>query len=152
MINNTVFLVGRLTRDVELRYAQNESNMAIARYSLAIDQGKDKDAIFINCTCFGKLADFSNKYFAKGTKVIVKGHLNTSSYTKEDGTKVYSTDVIVDEQTFAESKSASQQNANSPIQMPIQIDEQLPPPSGTQTNLGDWMNIPNDIDESLPFN
>ena len=150
-VNNSCTFMGRLTRDPEVRYSQNESGTAVARYSIAVDRqfkrDGEPDADFFNLVSFGKFAEFSEKYFRKGTKILVRCHAQNNTYTNKDGQTVRDYQFVVDEQTFAESKSASQQNANSPIQ----IDEQLPPPSGVQTNLGEFMNIPSNIDEELPF-
>lgn len=135
---NRVILMGRLTRDPELRYSQGESAMAIARYTLAVNRGHrreqgDNGADFINCVVFRKGAEFAEKYLHQGTKLLVTGRIRTGSYTNKDGQKVYTTDVIVDEQEFAEKK-----------QFPG--DRKHPP--GT----AGFMNIPDGIeDEGLPF-
>ena len=139
---NKVILIGRLTRDPEIRYMQNESAIAIARYSLAVPRkiktdGQECD--FINCVAFGKSAEFAEKYLAKGTNIAVVGRIQTGSYTDKDGRKVYTTDVIVEEHEFCESKGASGQNESR---------QQY-----TQQTSGDgFMNIPYGIDEELPFN
>ena len=148
---NKVILMGRLTRDPEVRYSQGETPLAIARYSLAVDRrgarsagGDDQTADFINCVAFGRAGEFAEKYFRKGTKVLVSGRIQTGSYTNKDGVKVYTTDVVVEEQEFAESKNASGNeggftggNFGRPV-------------SG---GAGDgFMNIPDGIDEELPFN
>ena len=110
---NKVILMGRLTRDPEVRYSSGDNQMAIARYSLAVDrrgrrEGNDgQTADFINCVAFGRAGEFAEKYFHKGIKVLVTGRIQTGSYTNKDGQKVYTTDVIIEEQEFAESKSAS---------------------------------------------
>ena len=106
---NKVLLCGRLTKDPDVRYSQGENAMAIARYSLAVDRrGKDKEADFINCVCFGKTAEFAEKYLKKGMKIIVSGRIQTGNYTdKESGKKVYTTDVVVEEHEFCEGKKDS---------------------------------------------
>lgn len=113
---NKVILMGRLTRDPEVRYGQGENASAVARYTLAVDRRYQRDgdqsADFINCVTFGKSAEFAEKYLRKGTKLVVIGRIQTGSYTNKDGQKVYTTDVIVEEQEFAESKS-SQNNGNN---------------------------------------
>ncbi len=154
--NNTCIFIGRLTADPIVRYAQNESGTAVARYSIAVDRtfkrDGDPDADFFNCTCFGKQAEFVEKYFRKGIKVIVKCHAQNNKYTNKDGQEIRDNQYVVDEQGFAESKSAAHQNANGPIPMPSgNAPTDLPPSSATQTNLGDFMSISADIEEELPF-
>ena len=138
---NKVILMGRLTRDPEVRYAQGDNAMAIARYSLAVDRrfkrDGEPDADFINCVAFGKSGEFAEKYLKKGTKVAVVGRIQTGSYTNKDGQKVYTTDVVVEEQEFAESKNSGSSNNNQSA------------PTNKNT---DFMNIPDGIDEELPFN
>ena len=140
---NKVILMGRLTRDPEIRYANNENNTCIANYILAVDRrfkrDGDQTADFIGCVAFGKLGEFAEKYLRKGTKVVVTGRIQTGSYTNKDGQKVYTTDVVVEDQEFAESKSAA---TNTPSR----------PESGQM--LGDgYMAIPDGVDdEGLPFN
>ena len=135
--------MGRLTRDPEIKYTQGGNSMAIARYTLAVDRRFKRDgeptADFINCVAFGKGAEFTEKYFRQGLKVVVTGRIQTGSYTNKDGQKVYTTDVVVEEQEFAESKTASQQNQQKPVG---------PAPD----NSDGFMNIPDGIDEELPFN
>ena len=114
---NKVILMGRLTRDPEVRYSQGENAMAIARYTLAVDRrfnrnNDEQTADFISCVAFGRSGEFAEKYFHKGTKIAVTGRIQTGSYTNKDGVKVYTTDVVVEDQEFAESKSASQQAGN----------------------------------------
>lgn len=106
---NKVILMGRLTKDPEVRYSQGEQSTAIARYTIAVDRrfkrdGDDQTADFIGCVAFGKAAEFAEKYFKKGTKIAVTGRIQTGSYTNKDGQKVYTTDVVVEDQEFAESK------------------------------------------------
>ena len=109
---NKVILMGRLTRNPEVRYSAGDSSMAIARYTLAVDRrfnrnNDDQSADFIGCVAFGRAGEFAEKYFRKGTKVAVTGRIQTGSYTNKDGGKVYTTDVIVEEWEFAESKAAA---------------------------------------------
>lgn len=143
---NKVILVGRLTRDPEARYTQGENQTAIARYTLAVDRRFKRDgeptADFINCVVFGKSAEFAEKYFRQGLRVAISGKITTGSYTNKDGIKVYTTEVTVEDQEFAESKAESEANKTSVQQ-------------ATQTNTttgGEFMNIPDDIPEELPFN
>ena len=145
---NKVILMGRLVRDPEVRYTKGENPTAIARYSLAVDRKIKRDdepsADFINCITFGKLAMFAEKYLHKGVKIAVTGRIQTGSYTNKDGQKVYTTDVVVEEQEFAESKSTSQ-NANNQM-------HSSPNNSPEYMSSGDgFMNIPDGIDEELPF-
>ena len=108
---NQVVLLGRLTRDPEMRYTTGDNPLAIARYTLAVDRRFKKEgeatADFINCTVFGKGAEFAEKYLRKGTKIAVSGRIQTGSYTNQEGQTVYTTDVVVDSQEFAESKAAN---------------------------------------------
>jgi single-strand DNA-binding protein len=141
---NKVILMGRLTKDPETRYSQGvEATQTITRYSLAVNRkmSKNNEADFINCVAFGKSAEFADKYFRKGMKVLVTGRIQTGSYTNKDGQKVYTTDVVIEEQEFAESKGGS--NAGG--------EQQRPTPSTTVDENG-FMNIPDGIDEELPFN
>jgi single-strand DNA-binding protein len=150
---NKVILMGRLTRDPEVRYSQGETPLAIARYSLAVDRrnarsnngGDEQTADFINCVAFGRAGEFAERYFRKGTKIAVSGRIQTGSYTNKDGVKVYTTEVVVEEQEFAESKNASSGNEGGYTSG----NYNRPAPSGA----GDgFMNIPDGIDEELPFN
>ena len=138
---NKVILMGRLTRDPEVRYTQGDNAMAIARYSLAVDRrfkrDGEPDADFINCVAFGKAGEFAEKYLKKGIKIAVVGRIQTGSYTNKDGQKVYTTDVVVEEQEFAESKNSGSSDNNQSA------------PANKNT---DFMNIPDGIDEELPFN
>lgn len=139
--------MGRLTADPDVRYSQGENPTAVAKYTLAVDRRFKRDgeptADFIRCVVFGKPAEFTEKYFRKGTKICISGRIQTGSYTNRDGQKVYTTDVIVEEQDFAESKAASAQNNN------IQAG---PSPYGPADSDG-FMNIPDGIDDDeLPFN
>ena len=148
---NKVILMGRLTRDPEIRYSSGNEPTAIARYTLAVDrrykrQGDDKTADFINCVVFGRGAEFAENYLHQGTKIVVVGRIQTGSYTNKDGHKVYTTEVIVEEQEFAESKAAAQNGNGGQSAPPVQ--------SGAANNSNDdgFMNIPDGIDEELPFN
>ena len=135
---NKVILIGRCTRDPEVRYSQGENATAVARYTLAVDRqfkrDGDQSADFINCIAFGKRGELAEKYLRKGTKIAVVGRIQTGSYTNKDGQKVYTTDVIVDEHEFVESK-ASQQNGGDSA--PVSSDG--------------FTSIPDGIDEELPF-
>lgn len=148
---NKVILMGRLTRDPEVRYSQGEQATAVARYTLAVDrrfrrEGSDQQADFIGCVAFGKTAEFAEKYLRKGTKVVVSGRIQTGSYTNRDGQKVYTTDVVVEDCEFAESKNASSSNGEASGYS----HQDRPSPSSA---AGDgFMNIPDGIDEELPFN
>lgn len=142
---NKVILLGRLTRDPEIRYTQGTEQTCVARYSLAIDRRFKREgeasADFINCVAFGKQGEFAEKYLKQGTKIATVGRIQTGSYTNKDGVKVYTTDVVIEEQEFAESK-ASQSNQG-----------QTAPAPTPRTDIGDgFMNIPDGIDEELPFN
>ena len=139
---NKVILMGRLTRDPEVRYSQGESPLAIARYTLAVDRrfnrsnGGDNQqtADFINCVAFGRSGEFAEKYLRKGTKIVVSGRIQTGSYTNKDGNKVYTTDIMVEEHEFCEGKNGNNQDK---------------PVSG---NNSDFMKIPEGIENDLPFN
>lgn len=141
---NKVILMGRLTRDPEVRYTESSEPMAIARYTLAVDRRsrgqQEQSADFISCVAFGKSGEFAEKYLHKGTKVIVEGRIQTGSYTNKEGQKVYTTDVVVEQQEFAESKNASGGGEGT----------QEPSPQ-TQTDSDGFMNIPEGFDEELPF-
>lgn len=144
---NKVILMGRLTRDAEVRYSQGETQSAIARFNLAVDRrfkrdGDAQTADFISCVAFGKTAEFFERFGRKGTKFVIEGHIQTGSYTNRDGQKVYTTDVVVDNVEFAESKgSAGSDGGFVPTNRP----------SPSQADDG-FMNIPSGVDEWLPFN
>ena len=147
---NKVILMGRLTRDPDVRYSQGESATAVARYTLAVDRRfrRDGDATadFIGCVAFGRNAEFIEKYFRQGMRVTICGRIQTGSYTNRDGQKVYTTDVVVEEQEFAESKAASEANRNAGGY------QSAPAPSPASAVGDGFMNIPDGIDEELPFN
>ena len=159
---NKVILMGRLTRDPEVRYAQGDNPLAIARYTLAVDRRQsrnsndDQTADFINCVAFGRTAEFAERYLRKGTKIAVTGRIQTGSYTNKDGAKVYTTDVVVEDHEFVESKNASSGNEGGYQNGGYQNNGyqnnggyNRPAPGGA----GDgFMNIPDGIDEELPFN
>ena len=146
---NRVILMGRLTRDPELRYSTEERQMAIARYTLAVDRrvkGNEKETDFINCIAFGKNAEFTEKYFKKGQRVLIEGRIQTGSYINKDGKTVYTTDVIVDSGEFADSKGASDYTST-----PSYTQSQRPTPSSA--NSDGFMSIPDGFeDDGLPFN
>ena len=147
---NKVILMGRLTRDPEVRYSQGAEPMAVARYTLAVDRRGRRDengqnADFISCVAFARNAEFAEKYFRKGTKVAITGRIQTGSYTNRDGVKVYTTDVVVEEQEFAESKNSNNAGADNGFSGAGRTLE----PSGASDG---FMNIPDGIDEELPFN
>ena len=148
---NKVILMGRLTRDPEVRYSQGATPTAVARFSVAVDRRfkreGEPDADFFNCTCFGKQGEFVEKYLHKGVKVVLSGRLQNDNYTNKDGQQVYGVRIIVDEIEFAESKSASAGNAGG------QSQGQSYQQPANNAGAGDgFMNIPDGIDEELPFN
>lgn len=140
---NKVVLIGRLTKTPDVRYTQGDNVMCIARYTLAVDRrfhrDGDQTADFINCVAFGRAGEFAEKYLDKGTKIAISGRIQTGSYTNRNGQKVYTTDIVVEEQDFAESKAAGQQSS-----------DQTPPPAPTDED--GFMSIPDGIDDELPFN
>lgn len=140
---NKVILAGRLTRDPVVRYSQGNKPVAVAKYTLAVDRRFKKDgepsADFIPCIAFGNNGEFAEKYLQQGTKIILSGRIQTGCYTNRDGQKVYTTDVIVEEQEFAESKKSSDQKSKEPSS-----------PYGPADDEG-FMNIPDGVDEELPF-
>ena len=178
---NKAILMGRLTRDPEIRYTQGDNPMCIARYTLAVDRrfsrnanNDGNNADFIPCVCFGKTAEFTEKYLKKGTKMAVTGRIQTGSYTNRDGVKVYTTEVVVEDQEFAESKNASgngnfggnggynggnggynggnNNNGGSRGGNYGGRAEQAPAQdAGSSDSLDGFMNIPDGIDEELPF-
>ena len=142
---NKVILMGRLTRDPEVRYSQGENATAVARFTLAVDRRfrrDDASTDFIGCVAFGRNAEFIEKYFRQGTKALITGRIQTGSYTNRDGQKVYTTDVVVEDQEFAESKNSQGDAGFQSTSRPM--------PSAA---IGDgFINIPDGIDEELPFN
>ncbi len=144
---NKVILMGRLTRDPEVRYSAGDNQMAIARYTLAVDRrfnrnNSEQTADFIPCVAFGKAGEFAEKYFRKGMKIAVTGRIQTGSYTNKEGQKVYTTDVIVEDQEFAESKNANGGQGGGDYSRPSAA------PSGADEG---FMNIPDGIDDEIPF-
>lgn len=152
---NKVILMGRLTRDPEIRYSQGERATAVARYTLAVNRTfkreGEQDADFINCVVFGRSAEFAEKYFRQGTRIVISGRIQTGSYVNKDGVKVYTTEVIVDEQEFAESKAASE-NSGYGAQAGGYHQPAAAKPSPNAAIGDGFMNIPDGIDEELPFN
>jgi len=139
---NKVILMGRLTRNPDVRYSQGEKATAVARFTLAINRiykrDGEPDADFINCVAFGQRAEFAEKYFRQGLKIAVTGRLHTGSYVKQDGTKVYTTDVVIEEQEFAESRAASERAGGNRNSSPA-------------ADGNGFMNIPDGIDDEMPF-
>ena len=158
---NKVILMGRLTRDPDIRYSQGENAQAVARYTLAVDrrfrrQDGDQQADFIGCVAFGRSADFAERYLHQGTKVVLSGRIQTGSYTNRDGQRVYTTDVVAEDIEFAESKNAAAGNGGN-----VGYAESRPTPSnasasfdtGAAASQEGFMNIPDGVDdEGLPFN
>ena len=153
---NKVILMGRLTRDPEVSYTGGDNNSAFARYTLAVDRrvrraDGEQTADFIRCVTFGKQAEFAEKYLRQGTKIAVVGRIQTGSYTNRDGQKIYTTDVVVEEQEFAESKAASEGNGNYYRQGSGQHGSTPNPGPGPGSDADGFMNIPDGVDEELPF-
>ena len=151
---NKVILMGRLTRDPEVRYSQGASQTAVARFSVAVDRRfkreGEPDADFFNCTCFGKQAEFVERYLNKGVKVVLSGRVQNDNYTNKDGQMVYSVRIMVDEIEFAESKNASGGNGEGGYNNGGYAGGNNAPAA---SGAGDgFMNIPDGIDEELPFN
>lgn len=142
---NRVILCGRVVRNPDVRYAQgNNGSMAVARYTLAVDRAFKKEgeqsADFINCIAFGKNGEFAEKYLHQGTKIIVEGRWQTGNYTNKDGNKVYTNDCVVERHEFAESKNSNSNSGNGNSPRPMPADD------------NSFMNIPDELDEELPFN
>lgn len=136
--------IGRLVRDPEVRYTQGENSTAVARFTVAVDrkfkrQGDEQTADFIGCVAYGKTAEFIEKYFHKGEKIVVEGRITTGSYTNKDGVKVYTTDITVEQVEFAESKASGSGQA-----------EHKPEPSLAEAN-GGFVDLGGVDDEELPF-
>ena len=145
---NKVILLGRLVREPETRYGGTNDSMVVCRYTLAVDKKFKKDgeatADFINCISFGKMGEFAEKYLHQGTKIAITGRIQTGSYTNRDGQKVYTTDVVVEEHEIAQSRSEASNQQDSNRQPEIS-------PYGKDKDNG-FMNIPDGIDDELPFN
>lgn len=167
---NKVVLMGRLTRDPDVRYSQGDNPLCVARYTLAVDRRYKRDgeqtADFISCIAFGKAGEHAEKYYHKGIKIIVEGRIQTGSYTNKEGQKVYTTDVVVENQEFAESKAASdqyQQNSGGQQGQPQSTDQsqqrgnqqqQQKEPEykqGSFTDADGFMNVDDSIADELPF-
>lgn len=142
---NKVVLMGRLTRNPDVRYSQGEKATCVARYTLAVNRrfrrDGEQDADFINCVAFGRQGEFAEKYMKQGTKIVISGRIQTGSYTNRDGVKVYTTDVVIEEQEFAESKKAAE-TSSTPQNT-----------QGVKSNPEDdgFMTIPGGVEEELPF-
>ena len=147
---NRVILMGRLTRDPDVRYSQGgEGSMAVARYTLAVDRRRarnnndEQSADFISCVAFGRAGEFAEKYLHQGTKIVVTGRIQTGNYTNKDGNKVYTTDVVVEDQEFAESKNSNSENnsGHTPAGRP----------NPANASAEGFMSIPEGIEDDLPF-
>ena len=149
---NKVILMGRLTRDPDVKYTAGDNPMAIARYTLAVDRRFKREneatADFISCIAFGKTAEFAEKYFRQGIRIVVSGRIQTGSYTNRDGNKVYTTDVVAEEQEFAESKNSVAGNSNAQDNTAA---GQQSGNQGVSVDTDGFMNIPDGIEEELPF-
>ena len=145
---NKVVLVGRLTRDPEVRYSQGDNATAVARYTLAVDRRFRRDgeptADFIPCVIFGRSAEFAEKYFHQGMRVSISGRIQTGSYTNREGQKGYTTEVVGEEQEFAESKAVSDSHVNRSASQPAA-------PDMADSSAEGFMNIPDEIGGELPF-
>ena len=143
---NKVILMGRLTRDPEVRYGAGENSTAVARYTIAVDRRFKRDgeqnADFIGCVASGRNAEFAEKHLRQGTKIVLTGRIQTGSYTNRDGQKVYTTDIVVEEQEFAESKAAAAGNGGQ---------GNYSRASSAPSDANVFMNIPDGIDDELPF-
>lgn len=162
---NKVVLMGRLTREPDIRQSQGTEPVTIARYTLAVDRrGKKQEgqqADFISCVAFGKAGEFAEKYLHKGTKICISGRIQTGSYTRQDGTKAYTTDVVIEEQEFAESKNSDSGRSAMDDQMAAMYADQRSQggqqdgsrqQGSMESAMEGFMNIPDGIDEELPFN
>ena len=143
---NKVIIMGRLTRNPDIRYTSGENSTAVARYTMAVDRRFKRDgehtADFINCVAFGRAAEFAEKYFHQGIKIAATGRIQTGSYTNKEGNKVYTTDVVIEEQEFAESKNASENSSGG---------QQRKASSSATMDDDGFMNIPDGIEDELPF-
>lgn len=163
---NKVILMGRLTKDPDVRYSTGDQSQAYARYTLAVDRRMRRDnndpnaqtADFIGCVAFGRSAEFAEKYLRKGTKVVVTGRIQTGRYTNKDGQTVFTTDVVVEDQEFAESKAVSdrtagQYNYSAPARQSAPAAAPSPAAASPAPAAADdgFINIPDGIDEELPF-
>ncbi|MCF0142973.1 MAG: single-stranded DNA-binding protein [Parasporobacterium sp.] len=155
---NKVILMGRLTRDPDIRYSQGENSMCVARFSLAVDRrfkrdGNDQTADFISCVAFGRTAEFFEKYLKQGSQICLEGRIQTGSYTNRDGQKVYTTDVVVENVEFAGSKPSGQSQSNERPAAPAQAYAQPAPAPAPAAPEEGFMSIPDGLeDEGLPFN
>lgn len=144
---NKVILMGRLTRDPAIRYTEGQNQTCVARFTLAVDRRRkqegQQEADFPSCVAFGRTAEFVEKYMRQGTKIVLTGRIQTGSYTNRDGNKVYTTDVIAEDVEFAESKVVADRSNGSR--------QQEQPQSSYPTDADGFMNIPDGIDEELPF-
>lgn len=145
---NKVILVGRLTRDPEVRHSQGDNSTAVARYTLAVERKFKRDneptADFIPCVGFGRLAEFAEKYLRQGMRISVSGHIQTGNYTNRENRKIYYTEVVLEEQEFAESKAESEANRNT-------TGQQEKPEETPDIAPDGFMNIPEGLEEELPF-
>ena len=152
---NKVILMGRLTRDPEIRYTAGDNPTAVARYTLAVNRKYKREgeaaADFVPCIAFGKTAEIAEKYLSQGSKILISGHIQTGSYTNREGQKVYTTEVVVEDQEFAESKNASEQHAGG-FGGGYSAPAPAPAPAPSAASADGFMNIPDGIDEELPFN
>ena len=137
---NKCILMGNLTRDPEIRYSQGENATAVARFSIAVNRRfarqDEDDTDFFNCVAFGKQAEFVEKYFHKGSRMLLSGRIQNNNYTNNNGEKVYSVQIIAEEIEFAECKNSSSSNDNAP----------------SKPSHDDFMEIPDDVEDGLPFN
>ena len=146
---NKAIIMGRLVRDTDIRWSQGEEQLCIARFTLAVDRrfkrnNDEKTADFISCIAFGRIAEFMEKFGHKGVKFVTEGRIQTGSYTNRDGQKVYTTDVVVEQIEFAESKNSSLQNSM------VQQDQEQK--QSLKEDENGFMMIPEGIDDELPFN
>lgn len=152
---NHVTLIGRMTRDPEVRYTQGEKSTCIANFNLAVDRRhktEEQSADFIQCVAFGKLGEHVERYYRKGMKTAITGRIQTRNYTNRDNQKVYVTEVVVEEMEFAESKSAQAQSYGQPQQNYAAPAQSYGAPAQDAGKYDDFMNIPDNMEEELPFN